>query len=77
MLFQALIHVSTAYSNCDRSVIDEVVYQPANDVSTVEYLKEFDNECITQHLLGNILINYTDLLLIKMRNKNKFIVILM
>lgn len=33
--FQSFIHVSTAYSNADKRDIDETVYEPPHDPSTI------------------------------------------
>lgn len=43
-LWQALVHVSTAYCNCDRSEIQEVIYStpydPANIINLISWLPE-------------------------------------
>jgi len=52
-LLQALVHISTAYANCDRRCIDEVVYpaplSPANVVSAIEYV--FSDHFLASSLL--------------------------
>lgn len=44
MFFQAFIHVSTAYCNCDRTEIKEVIYStpydPSNIINLVHWLPE-------------------------------------
>lgn len=44
ILPQALVHVSTAYCNCDRSEIQEVIYptpyDPANIINLISWLPE-------------------------------------
>jgi len=42
---QALVHISTAYANCDRQYIEEIVYppplSPAKVVSAVEWVLHY------------------------------------
>lgn len=42
--FQALVHVSTAYCNCDRTEIQEVIYStpydPQNIINLISWLPE-------------------------------------
>lgn len=44
LLLQAFVHVSTAYCNCDRSEIKEVIYNtpydPSNIIDLVHWLPE-------------------------------------
>ena len=44
---QAFIHVSTAYCNCDREVIDEVVYpSPADPKKVMEMVEWLDDDVL-------------------------------
>ncbi|XP_043233602.1 putative fatty acyl-CoA reductase CG5065 [Amphibalanus amphitrite] len=60
---EAFIHVSTAYCNCDREVIDEVVYpSPADPKKVMEMVEWLDDDVladITPKLLGNRPNTYT------------------
>ncbi|KAF0294751.1 putative fatty acyl-CoA reductase [Amphibalanus amphitrite] len=60
---EAFIHVSTAYANCDREVIDEMVYpspaDPRKVMDTVEWLDEDVIADMTPRLLGNRPNTYT------------------
>jgi hypothetical protein len=44
LLFQVLVHVSTVYCNCDRTVVEEVMYPPHADwkdmISIAEHCDE-------------------------------------
>lgn len=50
---KALVHVSTAYCNCDRTEINEVIYStpydPANIINLINWLPEdvLDKVCVT------------------------------
>ncbi|KFM76183.1 putative fatty acyl-CoA reductase, partial [Stegodyphus mimosarum] len=52
---EALIHVSTAYCNCDREQVDEVVYPPPvppqKIVDTIEWMDEDLVGVLTPHLI--------------------------
>ncbi|XP_042907021.1 putative fatty acyl-CoA reductase CG5065 [Parasteatoda tepidariorum] len=52
---EALVHVSTAYCNCDREQVDEVVYeppvQPQKIIDTIEWMDEELVNVLTPHLL--------------------------
>ncbi|UYV79094.1 hypothetical protein LAZ67_17001112 [Cordylochernes scorpioides] len=54
---QALVHLSTAYSNCDRREIDEVVYPspvpPQKVIEAVDWLDDETLTSITPHLIKN------------------------
>ncbi|KAG4068112.1 hypothetical protein HA402_001537 [Bradysia odoriphaga] len=60
---QALVHVSTAYCNCDRSEIQEVIYpppyDPANIISLVDWLPEDILDKLTPSLIGQRPNTYT------------------
>lgn len=60
---KALVHVSTAYCNCDRKDIDEVIYPPPIDPekisSLVDVLDESLVDSITPQLIGNRPNTYT------------------
>ncbi|XP_022240976.1 putative fatty acyl-CoA reductase CG5065 isoform X2 [Limulus polyphemus] len=62
-LLVALIHVSTAYCNCDRDEVDEIVYPPpANPQKVIDALEWMDEDLvalITPKLLGNRPNTYT------------------
>lgn len=57
---QALVHVSTAYCNCDRSEIQETIYStpydPANIINLISWLPEdiLDKVWTTEFLSGFI-----------------------
>ncbi|XP_013785541.2 putative fatty acyl-CoA reductase CG5065 isoform X2 [Limulus polyphemus] len=59
----ALIHVSTAYCNCDRDEVDEIVYPPpANPQKVIDALEWMDEDMIasiTPKLLGDRPNTYT------------------
>ncbi|XP_037042856.1 putative fatty acyl-CoA reductase CG5065 [Bradysia coprophila] len=59
----ALVHVSTAYCNCDRSEIQEVIYpppyDPANIISLVDWLPEDVLDKLTPSLIGQRPNTYT------------------
>ncbi|XP_037042767.1 putative fatty acyl-CoA reductase CG5065 [Bradysia coprophila] len=59
----ALVHVSTAYCNCDRSDIQEVIYpppyDPANIISLVDWLPEDVLDKLTPSLIGQRPNTYT------------------
>lgn len=50
-MFQALVHVSTAYSNCDRQDVSELVYPPPADpekiIHCVDWMEDELLETIT------------------------------
>lgn len=50
---QALVYVSTAYSNINRSVIDEIVYPTSLDIDTVEYFINNDLDIFEKEILGD------------------------
>ncbi|ENN72487.1 hypothetical protein YQE_10828, partial [Dendroctonus ponderosae] len=60
---EALVHVSTAYCNCDRSQVKEVIYPPPigpdQIVSLVEALDEELVDSLTPKLVGNRPNTYT------------------
>lgn len=60
---EVLQHVSTAYANCDRSKIEEVVYPPPVDpykiLDAVEWMSEDMIQAITPKLLGKRPNTYT------------------
>ncbi|XP_034296280.1 fatty acyl-CoA reductase 1-like [Pantherophis guttatus] len=60
---EALIHVSTAYSNCNRSHIEEVFYpvpiEPKKLLELVTWMDESLIEMITPHLIGDWPNTYT------------------
>lgn len=60
---EALIHVSTAYCNCDRSMVEETIYTPPMSpdqvVSVVEALEENLVDTLTPKLVGNRPNTYT------------------
>lgn len=60
---EALIHVSTAYCNCDRSKVEEKIYssalEPGQVISVVESLEENLVDTLTPKLVGNRPNTYT------------------
>lgn len=52
--FQALVHVSTAYCNCDRADVSEIIYSPPykpdDVISLVQWLPEdlLDKVCCSE-----------------------------
>lgn len=60
---EALVHVSTAYCNCDRENIDEVVYTPAmlphKLLDAAEWMDEDIFDKLTPKLLGSMPNTYT------------------
>lgn len=60
---QAFVHVSTAYCNCDRDVIEEIVYpaplDPKKVMDTLEWMDDDLVNEITPRLLGNRPNTYT------------------
>ncbi|XP_068081071.1 putative fatty acyl-CoA reductase CG5065 [Anabrus simplex] len=60
---KALIHVSTAYSNCDREEVSEVIYPPPYDPEKIiQYMECMDDDLIqtlTPKLIGNRPNTYT------------------
>uniref|UniRef100_T1JE71 Fatty acyl-CoA reductase n=1 Tax=Strigamia maritima TaxID=126957 RepID=T1JE71_STRMM len=60
---EAVVHVSTAYSNCNRSSIDEIIYKPHLDPSKViEIFNNLNDEIankICQTILGDFPNTYT------------------
>ena len=61
--FQALVHVSTAYANCDRSEVGEVIYAPPYSpddvISMVQWLPEVMLDQMTPSLIGKRPNTYT------------------
>lgn len=61
--FQALIHVSTAYCNCDRKEVQEMVYPPPYDpqhvIECVEWMDAEMIEAVTPKLIGRRPNTYT------------------
>ena len=62
-LFQAFVHVSTAYSNADKSEVLEVVYPPPADpehvIQICQTLNDEALEVVTQRLQGKHPNTYT------------------
>ncbi|XP_048886128.1 fatty acyl-CoA reductase 1 isoform X1 [Brienomyrus brachyistius] len=60
---EVLIHVSTAYANCDRTVIEEMVYPPPVDykklIDSLEWMDEKLVSLITPKLIGDRPNTYT------------------
>lgn len=60
---EALIHISTAYCNCNREEVNEVIYpsiyDPENIMQCVNWMDEALIETITPHLIGNLPNTYT------------------
>ncbi|KPP60274.1 hypothetical protein Z043_121737, partial [Scleropages formosus] len=60
---EVFIHVSTAYANCDRSVIEEVVYPPPVDykklIDALEWMDDKLVNLITPKLIGDRPNTYT------------------
>lgn len=60
---EALVHVSTAYCNCDRSKVEEIIYPPPMGpdqvTSVVESLEENLVDTLTPKLVGNRPNTYT------------------
>ncbi|XP_076450898.1 fatty acyl-CoA reductase 1-like [Babylonia areolata] len=60
---EALIHVSTAFANCDQSYIDETIYQPTVDhqkiLDVLEWMDDETVEVVTEKLLKNKPNTYT------------------
>ena len=60
---EVFVHVSTAYSNCDRTYIEEVIYPPPVDpqhlLDALEWLDDEMMEAITPKLLGDKPNTYT------------------
>jgi fatty acyl-CoA reductase len=59
----ALVHVSTAYANCERDEINEIIYPPPADphklVQSVEWMNDDIINTITPELIGNKPNTYT------------------
>jgi fatty acyl-CoA reductase len=59
----SMVHVSTAYANCNRSVIDEVVYppkiQPEKLEAALEWMSEEQADVLTPSLLDDLPNTYT------------------
>lgn len=49
---QALVHVSTAYSNCDRREVREEVYPPPADVTTMLRRAIEDGDALNKEVPG-------------------------
>nr|CAD7196231.1 unnamed protein product [Timema douglasi] len=60
---EALIHVSTAYCNCDRPEVDEVIYSPPYDpehiIQCMEWMDDDLVNTVTPKLIGNRPNTYT------------------
>nr|CAD7424357.1 unnamed protein product [Timema monikensis] len=60
---EALVHVSTAYSNCDRPEVDEVIYSPPYDpehiIQCMEWMDDDLVNTVTPKLIGNRPNTYT------------------
>lgn len=60
---EVFVHVSTAYANCDRPYIEEVVYPPPVEpqklIDALEWMDESMIDSITQQLIGNKPNTYT------------------
>ena len=60
---ESFVHVSTAYSNCNRSYIDEIVYEPSIDpykiMDFAEWMPKELDEKITSSLIGKWPNTYT------------------
>ena len=58
-----MIHVSTAYANCDQTHIDEVIYpssiDPGHILATAEWMDQSMLDLITPQLLSNLPNTYT------------------
>lgn len=53
-ILQALVYVSTAYSNCTRNYIEEIVYPPPASIESIDYLMTMDiDDNTTTNILGN------------------------
>lgn len=52
---EALVHVSTAYANCDRSIVSETIYPapllPKKIINAVEWMDEEALNCVTRKLI--------------------------
>uniref|UniRef100_T1JN37 Fatty acyl-CoA reductase n=1 Tax=Strigamia maritima TaxID=126957 RepID=T1JN37_STRMM len=63
MSLVSLVHVSTAFSNCNRSEIEEVIYQPSiHPQKLIELLEWMDDDLVekmTPHVLGDYPNTYT------------------
>jgi nucleoside-diphosphate-sugar epimerase len=63
LYFQALVHVSTAYCNCDREQVGEVIYPPPYDpekiIQCVDWMDEDLVNVITPNLIGKRPNTYT------------------
>lgn len=62
-VLQVFVHVSTAYANCDRPFIEEVVYQPPVEpqklIDALEWMDDEMVDQITPQLIGNKPNTYT------------------
>uniref|UniRef100_A0A8D8B1G9 Fatty acyl-CoA reductase n=1 Tax=Culex pipiens TaxID=7175 RepID=A0A8D8B1G9_CULPI len=62
---KTVVHVSTFYSNCDKRVIEERIYDNvgyggvANMINIVSKLNEPEKQILTQHIIGNFPNTYT------------------
>uniref|UniRef100_A0A8D8Q326 Fatty acyl-CoA reductase n=1 Tax=Cacopsylla melanoneura TaxID=428564 RepID=A0A8D8Q326_9HEMI len=60
---EALIHVSTAYCNCDREEVREIIYSPPYDpqkiIETMEWMDDSLVDTLTPSLIGNRPNTYT------------------
>ncbi|XP_034946133.1 putative fatty acyl-CoA reductase CG5065 [Chelonus insularis] len=52
---EALIHVSTAYCNCDRKEVDEVIYPPPQDPEQVIAYTRFINDKLVEELTPKLI----------------------
>lgn len=63
MKLEALVHVSTAYCNCDREEVNEVIYPPPYDpekiIQCTEWMDDDLIEALTPKLIGNRPNTYT------------------
>ena len=49
LIFKAFVYVSTAYSNCDRSEVDEIFYEiPFNSQAVINLTENFPDEFLDQ-----------------------------
>ncbi|XP_065352981.1 putative fatty acyl-CoA reductase CG5065 [Cloeon dipterum] len=63
MSLEALVHVSTAYCNCDREQVNEIIYPPPYDpekiIQCMDWMDEELVNVITPHLIGKRPNTYT------------------
>lgn len=46
LFVQSFVHVSTAFSNCDKTVIDEIIYDPICDPDIAKIVKNMPKKAI-------------------------------